>query len=239
MVNCKKCGAPLSLEQAVCPYCGTPNPEAQEHLEKLKQLDKDFNKAKKEVKEEVRQSKRGYNVLVVLVMLLLANLLLIPFHGASYEISERIIASKMSKHDVKATLDELLAKGEYIEMSIFIDRFYLPYSEYGEYNRLAYLASDYDKVIENVTLYQYADDPYSDPLVRACQYIKEFSDEYARYLKWDVSEEFLPHYKKLYTEFSNYLKTYLKLTDEDIASLSDLNDSQILVLVDRRLNDEE
>ena len=38
MVNCKNCGAPLSLEDAVCPHCGTPNPEAQEHLKKLKDL---------------------------------------------------------------------------------------------------------------------------------------------------------------------------------------------------------
>ena len=24
MVNCKKCGAPLSLNEACCPYCGEP-----------------------------------------------------------------------------------------------------------------------------------------------------------------------------------------------------------------------
>ena len=39
MVNCKNCGAPLTLDSAFCPYCGTHNPEAQEHLEKLQQLD--------------------------------------------------------------------------------------------------------------------------------------------------------------------------------------------------------
>ena len=34
MVNCKNCGAPLTLNDAFCPHCGTPNPEAQEHLKK-------------------------------------------------------------------------------------------------------------------------------------------------------------------------------------------------------------
>ena len=36
MVNCKNCGAPLSLDQATCPYCGTENREAIEHIKKLK-----------------------------------------------------------------------------------------------------------------------------------------------------------------------------------------------------------
>ena len=45
MVNCKNCGAPLSLNDAFCPHCGTPNPEAQEHLKKLRQLDEQFENA--------------------------------------------------------------------------------------------------------------------------------------------------------------------------------------------------
>ena len=40
MLNCKNCGAPLSPEEAVCAYCGTPNPQAQESLRKQKALDK-------------------------------------------------------------------------------------------------------------------------------------------------------------------------------------------------------
>ena len=44
MVNCKNCGAPLSLNDAFCPHCGTPNPEAQEHLRKLEALDQQFQR---------------------------------------------------------------------------------------------------------------------------------------------------------------------------------------------------
>ena len=73
MVNCKKCGAPLSLNDAYCPHCGTANPEAQEHLKKLQVLDAQVESAKQEVTAEVKKSKKGYGVLIILAMLLLAK----------------------------------------------------------------------------------------------------------------------------------------------------------------------
>ena len=40
-------------------------------------------------------------------------------------------------------------------------------------------------------------------------------------------------------EFELYLKTFLHLTEEDIADLSSMNSSAIVVLVSERLNNEE
>ena len=82
MVNCKNCGAPLSLNDAYCPHCGTPNPEAQEHLKKLKQLDAKMESARQEVTAEVKKSKKGYGLLIVLAMLLFANLAVFILHSA-------------------------------------------------------------------------------------------------------------------------------------------------------------
>ena len=100
MVNCKNCGAPLSLDEAKCPYCGTDNQEAIEHLKKLKKLDQGYRKAQKEVKEEVRKSKQGYGPLIVLLIVLLCNLIMLPFHSASYEIADAINTSKYSKEEI-------------------------------------------------------------------------------------------------------------------------------------------
>ena len=110
MVNCKNCGAPLSLEDAFCPHCGTPNPEAQEHLKKLAKLDKDYRRTKNEVIQEVKKTKKGYGLLIVLILLMLANLVLIPFYGGTYDIANRINASKYSEDDIKAQMNELLEK---------------------------------------------------------------------------------------------------------------------------------
>ncbi|MBR4470963.1 MAG: zinc ribbon domain-containing protein [Erysipelotrichaceae bacterium] len=235
MVNCKNCGAPLSLEEAVCPHCGTPNPEAQEHLKKLAQLDKDYKKTKKEVFEEVHKSKKGYGVLVILVMMLLANLAMIPFHAASYDIAEKIIASRMSDTEIIDTIETLMNEGEYIEMALFMDKYQLPYSKYGSYFQLSYLAEYYNRVIENMTDYLYMEDRYSDPLMKVCENAKEFKDEYVRIKKREYYPEMAAHCDRLNDEFDLYLKEYLKLNDEDIASISDLSSSQLLVLASERM----
>ncbi len=239
MVNCKNCGAPLTLEDAVCPHCGTPNPEAKEHLEKLAKLDRDFRNTKSEVNEEVRKSKSGYGVLVILIMVLLANLFMIPLHASSYEISEKIIVSKMGDAKIKETLDELLEEGEYIEMAIFADKYQLPYQEYGDYNRIAYLADSYSRLIENVTDYYYGKDPYNDPLVSACKNIKEFVNEYERMGRNIDDRRLMTYIEDLGSEFEAFIKTTLKLKDEDIAQINDMNDSQLLLRISERMAYEE
>ena len=239
MVNCKNCGAPLSLEDAYCPHCGTPNPEAQEHLKKLAQLDKAFQNAEIEVHDEVRKSKKGYGLLVILAMVLAANLALIPLHAASYEIADRAIVARMGEANIKETLDNLLSEGEYIEMAVYTDKYSLPYNEYGQYNRVGYLADLYSRMIQNMTLYLYGTDPYYDPLVRTIQYVKDFDDEYRSYTRRDPDSEVSAYMEDIYEDYASFLKVYMKLTDEDIAQIGDLSNSDLLLRVNERMNDEK
>ena len=238
MVNCKNCGAPLSLNDACCPHCGTPNPEAQEHLKKLETLDRRFESASREVAAEVKKSKKGYGILLILVMLLLANFALLPLHGMSYNIAERIIAARMSDSEIKAKLDELLEKGEYIELDLFMNKFtlsYRDYSEYSDYTRIAILASHQDRIIDAVTEYLYGTDTYGDPLVKTCQAVVDYETELSWFKKRDNRETVVSHMEKLNAEVNGLLRNYLKLTDEDIAGIKDMNSSSLLILVNERL----
>jgi len=239
MVNCKNCGAPLSLEDAVCPNCGTPNPEAQEHLRKLRELDVKMDDARQEVKEEVRKSRKGYGLLVILAMLLLANLVVFALHGASYEIAEKLIASQNPEEEIKARLDEYLADGEYLAMELYMDRFFLPYSEYREYSMIAVLAGYYGRLVDYTTLHLYSRDYYTDPLVKACSEILEFKAEYESLKKRDDLGFAAPHIEKMNEEMDLFLKEYYNLTDEDIEGLKDMSDSALVVLVNERLSYEE
>ena len=239
MVNCKNCGAPLTLEDAVCPHCGTPNPEAQEHLKKLAQLDKDYRKARKEVISEVRKTKKGYNLLIILVMLLLANLALIPFHAASYEIAHQILARSMDIQEVKAHMDELLEEKEYFEFIGFYDRFETNYRDFEDYYPLYYQANNYSYVARSMSSYLYEKDPYEDPLVRACQYVKRYAEDYGYQKKREMSDFTKKHMEAINSEYEQYLKTFLKLSEEEISAIEDMSNSELVILATRRLNDEE
>lgn len=239
MVNCKKCGGPLSLNEAVCPYCGEPNPEAQEHLEKLRELDEQFETASREVAAEVKKSKRGYGILVVLVMLLVANLVIFAMNRMSYDIAERIIARKMSGSEITAQLDRYLEEGEYIELDLFMNRFSLSYRDYEDYHKISYLGYCQNRIVDAMTEYLYSTDTYDDPLVRTCKAIADFEEEYGYLQKRDNSETVLYHMERIQTQVNGFLRNYLGLTEEDIAGLKDLNESSILILVNERLNHEK
>lgn len=239
MVNCKNCGAPLSLNDAFCPHCGTANPEAQEHLKKLQQLDAQFEDASREVATEVKKSKKGYGILLILVMLLLANLVVLVLHQASYDIADGIIAGKMTESEIKAKLDEFLEAGEYIGMNLFMDKFSLSYRDYEDYSKISYLASYQNRMTEAMTLYLYGTENYGDPLVRTCQAVVDYEDEYKSLMRRENSEKALYHMERINTEVNGFLKSYLKLTDEDIAEIGDLNESALLILVNERLSHEK
>ena len=239
MVNCKNCGAPLTLEDAVCPHCGTPNPEAQEHLRKLAQLDKDYKKTKKEVFQEVNKTKKGYALLIILVMLLLANLFLIVMHAASYEIAENVNARSVNLDEIKANMNDYLENREYTKFVLFYDRYETRYRDFEEYYPIYYAAYNYENVIKSLSNYLYEKDSYTDQLVRTCQYVVDYEDDYSRQLKRDLSDFTRKHLTAVNEEFELYIKTYLKLTDEDIATIKDLSSSQLLILVNGRMNVEE
>lgn len=239
MLNCKNCGAPLTLDDAYCPHCGTANPEAQKHLEKLKELDRKYDQTRQEVVNEVRSSRKGYNTLIILVLLLLANLLVMLMHGASYEIAEKVAVSRMAKADIETTLKELVAEGRYSELSVFVDKYDLSYQEYGEYLRLSYLASDYSRCRKYVSDYFHEVETYADPLFYACNSIKDFKDEYQRDLKQSDEPYLLENAEKMNAEFDRFLERELKLSADDIAAIDELSSSELLVLITRRLNNEE
>ena len=92
---------------------------------------------------------------------------------------------------------------------------------------------------EAMTQYLYGTENYGDPLVRTCQAVVEYEQEYARLSKRDSSGTVLFHAEKINAEVNGFLKNYLKLTEEDIAGIKDMNESSLLILVNERLSHEE
>ena len=187
----------------------------------------------------MKKSRKGYSILVILVMLLLANTVIFGMHRMSYEIAERITAGRMTESEIKAHLDQLLEEGEYIELDLFMNRFSLSYRDYEDYSKISYLAGLQSRVIEAMTRYLYSSDAYDDPLVKTCQAIVDYEEEYASLKKRENSESVRFHMEKINAEVNGFLRNYLGLTEEDIAGLKDLNESALLILVNERLNHEK
>ena len=241
MVNCKNCGAPLSLEEAFCSHCGTANKEAQEHLKKLAELNKEYHKTRFEVVNEVKKSKKGYGLLTILAVLLLMNLLFIMFLPSTFSIAERIVAQRDSQEQVKQQLNTYIANRQYAEFVTLFDRHDYNYRAYREYNRYYFLANNFEKVKEYVTDYYFGKDLYADALVLSCQYIKEFKDDLDRYTirHYDEDNAFMNEILQMNEDMDLFLKEFLHLNDEDISSIKELSESELLVLLSERLTNEQ
>lgn len=240
MVNCKNCGAPLSLEEAFCSHCGTANYEAQEHLKKLAQLDKDYHKTKTEVVNEVKKNKKGYGLLTILVVLLLLNLLFIMFLPSTFSIAERIVANRDDHDKVKEQLNIYMERRQYAEFVTLYDRHDYDYQALREYNRYYFLANSFEKVKEYVTDYYFAKELYTDALVQSCQYIKEFKDDFSRQTTNNSDDDnmFKSEIIQMNDDLDIFLKEFLNLNDEDLVSIKDLSESELLVLISERLTNE-
>ena len=90
-----------------------------------------------------------------------------------------------------------------------------------------------------MTNYLYNPDPYSDPLVRACQDVTDFKSEYASFLRWADEDEDIRFGEQLNCDFDAAVKEYLKLTDEDLKEAENMTSSALLVRVNERMNNEE
>ena len=76
-------------------------------------------------------------------------------------------------------------------------------------------------------------------MLDSCKQIKEFKTEMQRYEKRNSYPETAVYLEDLDHELDLYLQATLSLTEEDIATIKDLSDAQLLVLVNERLNHEE
>lgn len=239
MVNCKNCGAPLSLDEAVCSHCGTANPEAQEHLKKLAQLNKDYQKTKFEVVTEVKKNKKGYGVLTILIVVLLANLFLIPMHASSYSIADALIARRKPNAEVKEILSGYIESKDYERFVVTYDKYCNDYRSYQEYSRFYYQAYNYLRIKEYVTDYFFAKDLYMDALVNSCQEITDFKENYEHTLKYSSDDVYIEEIKEMNEDLDLFMRTYLKVNDADIEKMSTMSESELLVLISERLANEE
>ncbi|MBO5526451.1 MAG: hypothetical protein J5946_00250, partial [Erysipelotrichaceae bacterium] len=66
-----------------------------------------------------------------------------------------------------------------------------------------------------------------------------FKSDYVSYSRRMEDQRLKGYLDKLNAEMDAYVKTFLKLTDEDIAGIADMSNSELLLKVNERLTNEE
>ena len=70
-MKCKNCGGEIRLEEMYCPYCGSPNIEAQQHARDMAHYQSEFEQTKEEVIDKAgRQSRLAVRITATALLLL-------------------------------------------------------------------------------------------------------------------------------------------------------------------------
>ena len=68
-VKCKYCGADLTMEDEVCPFCHNPNPYYVKHREDMHRYEQDYQETKSDVYETAGKTSRKATQIAILAVL--------------------------------------------------------------------------------------------------------------------------------------------------------------------------
>lgn len=241
MIQCKKCGAQLDINTRVCPYCGTVNDEAVEHVEKMQHFEKDYASTKKAVYTKVKTFSKGYGDLSLLILLLVTLFIAIFAFGMNYSISDKLAYDNYVKNSesINQEFKELLDKGEFSAFKAKLDTIeratYI--RDFSSYRKLLELIRSFEEVQKATFDYHFAASQYDDPLSNLASNLNDY------YTTWNLEymEETEENYEAdVDLAMTAFLRHYLYLNDEDIAALkSGMSESEIANMLFVRLENNE
>lgn len=130
-MKCEHCGSNLNIEDKYCPFCGVPNPFAQEHQKEMEKFSKDYQKTKKDVLEQsTRFNKRVMRITVLAVLVALCAVMAVLCVKADDIRWWRMEKDIEAQAEVHATqLDELMEMRDYLGFEYYFRETDLSFSD--------------------------------------------------------------------------------------------------------------
>lgn len=235
MIKCKNCGAQLDINTEVCPYCGTVNDEATEHVKKMRHFESDYANVKKDVFSSVKTFSKGYGSLIILIVLLVACLVSIFVGGASYFIIEAISNANYqnNREEIIAKIENYIENEEYelfdaymtsIEYNTYID-------DFNHYRQLSQMTGYYQRIRQDIFNYIFEASTYNNPIDDLVQQVSNFYETaYEDY--YDDSIDC----SKLIAKVDDLMIKYFNFTSDDILRLHEgISESELSTILYERM----
>lgn len=97
-MKCDFCGANLTIDDEVCPYCHTPNTHYVKHREDMHRYEQDYQSTKTEVYETAGKISKKATQIAVLAVLGLLFLGSIVMNNSIWTIERALLVQKAQKN---------------------------------------------------------------------------------------------------------------------------------------------
>lgn len=226
-MKCPNCGGEVSVNDLVCPYCGSPNPEGAAFHEEVQKRRK-FNEY---IKEKVRKQMRlplAHRIMNLSILILLLLFLLLTVISLGFcLIQDTHVFGLGIPRDIETQMEQLYKEGHYGELYALINEYNVEGRDYPEYMQMCLLHYDYEDFLRFSMACTEALEKGTIP--------DSYYLEYAVQNAADLLRPDIPAYPDIYPENEKVLKSYqtevscfligtLHLTQEEIDGLWDSYD---------------
>lgn len=257
-MKCKYCGADLTMEDEVCPFCHNPNPYYVKHREDMHRYEQDYQETKSDVYETAGKTSRKATqiaILAVLGGLFLGTVVL----NTNIWTVERMIQRHKIRNNISthlAKLDQYLAEEDWASFTDYIDVNQLYFSgvdELEDYRYFRQLADDYNYIYESCMhlvdyenldedeYYYYTPDYSLEQIADSLKHMYDFvkKDEYSTY--YEVYQAHRDWCDPILTEAEKLVQAYAGVDSEVIESgqIREMSRTKLVVLLERSYNKDE
>ena len=248
-MKCNNCGAPLQLDQKFCPNCGSPNEQGLKHANDMENYNKKFNRTRSKVISNSKWFVKNITPIAVVMLsaIVLAVALIANNSMFGYRVTERDNKryNKTHNDEIQVQLKELLDNEDYgtlYELYNSADRLIMTDDNKYGWSSFYTVVYDYLEIRKAICGVKEADDSSSsyswdDNLNMAARAVVDLEDTMNRVVSYDTgkSKESISYIENVYNKAHLFIKAYCDFTDEDIAGLPDMNQTEVITLLTRRL----
>lgn len=257
-MKCDYCGADLTIEDEVCPFCHQPNPYYVKHREDMHHYEQDYQETKSDVYETAGKTSRKATRVAVLAVLAGIFLGMVVLNANTWNLEKAIKIHQARKNLAThlEKLDQYIADEDWISYSMYIDTnelYYYGLDELEDYRYFRQLADNYQYVYEacmhlvdyknqdEMEYYYYTPDrcmeQIADGLESMYQFIKE--DEYSTY--YEIYQNHRDWCDALLADTEQLVQAYIGVDEEMITSgeIRKLSKTKLIVLLEESYAEEE
>lgn len=248
-MKCENCGGNLSLEDLNCPYCGTVNKHAQQHVRDMKRYHGEFQETKKDVYATATKY-TGITVRAIMIAVLLILTVVLAIVGAESYSFRRILLEKRAEKNFAeycAVMDQYLEKEDYMAFHAFVEANSIGGydTDYEKYIPIMRASSQYTYLYDNIlgvytnTLKENEDSMASDRVKYLSEQLNYFYDsldmENYEYIENYDSLQNRNALAQMEQNVKALLQTYCGLTKEDVDGLGEMSEARRMVLLEERI----
>lgn len=246
-MQCPNCSAQMGLEDAVCPYCGTPNAMAAQHQSDMNRYRQDYQRTKADVIEKTSFMQSTGGTLIVLAALLVGLVIGIIVWVNAWDIGYSIRVGNVESGAVEdqQAMNAYLEQGDYGQFQGYYEANSISLTRDNPYEVLHSAASAYVDLLQYVSIIcdknHYAMRPERIPdtcasIAYDLNRIYTAEQQYAYDLDRYLPAEMRPYLEDICDRAAAISKAYLGLTDEQIADIPNLSERRLAKIIEEGMS---